>query len=348
YSRQLLHEGRGFPMYAPGPQRTLPAQYQRRGIAIGDVARVTPEGIFDFFFNVYLPTDDPINANVPQDFVPLSPYDPSDVVYEDFEPGDHSNFMSTPISPDLHSALFSSAPGDEFAFHCNAPSGAVLALPHGAHLQKLENIASMRRYTAKHAESWYKHVNGTRGRELANGGLYLITGCEKAKSWGIASFHDVSVENEFSLTFGPTVDAEAGHRYRWQGSHCRHKHADAPPVDEAPLNQTTFIHAFAISLSEGLWGKLFGDVEICQLTDAPGCSDKSGRFVPYGSQGSSWLSLRFFGTSAPHQGKQCAGQTPVLEDVSMSPASPIPRVRQDRTNRGLLGSPLCRSSTRLK
>ncbi|KAJ7679078.1 hypothetical protein DFH06DRAFT_504972 [Mycena polygramma] len=323
YSRQLLHEGRGFPMYVPAPQRTLPPQYQRKGIAIGDVGSVTSEGIFDFFFNIYLPADDPINANVPEDFVPLSPYSLSDVIYEDYEPGD---YVSTPSIEEINGDFSDSAPGGEFVFHCSAPNGAVLALPHGAHLQKLRNIANMRRYAAKHAESWYKHVNGTRGRELANGGLHLITGCEKAKSWGIASFHDVSVENEFHLSFGPTAYAEAGYKYRWQGSLCRHKHADAPPVDETPLNQTTFIHAFTISLNEGLWGKLFGGVDICQLADAPSSSDKSGGFVPFGSQGSSWLSLRFFGSSAPHQGKQCAGRAPVREDALISDASPVPKV----------------------
>ncbi|KAJ7463646.1 hypothetical protein FB451DRAFT_1042801, partial [Mycena latifolia] len=62
YCSQLLRRGRGFPLYVPGPQRNLPREYQRQGVAIGDVGRVTPEGIFDFFFNIYLDADDPINA----------------------------------------------------------------------------------------------------------------------------------------------------------------------------------------------------------------------------------------------------------------------------------------------
>ncbi|KAJ6532071.1 hypothetical protein B0H19DRAFT_466789 [Mycena capillaripes] len=89
YSTQLLHEGRGFPMYVPGPHSSLSAQYQRRGIDIGDLGRLTSEGIFDFFFNIFLPVNHPINANVPEDFVPLSPYDRIDVVHHEFDPGNY-------------------------------------------------------------------------------------------------------------------------------------------------------------------------------------------------------------------------------------------------------------------
>ncbi|KAJ7922292.1 hypothetical protein B0H13DRAFT_1477925, partial [Mycena leptocephala] len=175
YSSQLLSQGRGFPLYVPRPRINLPVQYKREGVAIGDVGRVTSDGNFDFFFNIYLPADHPINANVPEGFVPLSPYDPIDVDHSDFDPA-------------AHVTMYSSAPGGEFVFNCEGPKGAVLALPHGAHLEKLENLVSMRQYAAKHAESWYKYVNETRGRGLVNGSLYLITGCEKAKSWGMASF----------------------------------------------------------------------------------------------------------------------------------------------------------------
>jgi hypothetical protein len=163
-----------------------------------------------------------------------------------------------------------------------------LTLPHGAHLEKLENVGSMRRYAAKHAESWYKYVNETRGRDLANGNLFLITGCEKAQSWGMASFHDISPQNELQLSFKPTTDAANGYRYRWQHTRCHHKQADSPPVDGSPLNQTTFIHGFAISLSKGIWAKLSG-LESHQLVDLSTFLDKADRsFDPYRSRGSSF------------------------------------------------------------
>jgi hypothetical protein len=142
------------------------------------------------------------------------------------------------------SSTYRPEPGGEFVFTCRGPNGAVLALPHGAHLKKLQSITEMRQYAKTHAESWYKHVNGTtlsggRARELANGSLYLVTGWEKAKSWGIATFHDVFGHNdhEFQLSFALTVDADNGHRYRWHAPYCRvPKYADPPPVDGTPLN----------------------------------------------------------------------------------------------------------------
>ncbi|KAJ7798016.1 hypothetical protein B0H13DRAFT_1516052, partial [Mycena leptocephala] len=61
YSNQLLRQKRGFPLYVPGPRQTLPEEYRKSGVAIGDVGRITPEGSFDFFFNIYLAADHPIN-----------------------------------------------------------------------------------------------------------------------------------------------------------------------------------------------------------------------------------------------------------------------------------------------
>jgi hypothetical protein len=90
YSNLLLRRGRGFPLYCPGPQINLPTQYQQTGVAIGDVGTVTVEGDFDFFFNIYLSANDNINANVPADFVPLSPpYALVDIKHYNFPPGNH-------------------------------------------------------------------------------------------------------------------------------------------------------------------------------------------------------------------------------------------------------------------
>ncbi|KAJ7363019.1 hypothetical protein DFH08DRAFT_654935, partial [Mycena albidolilacea] len=170
----------GFPLYCPRPQINLPAQYQQRGVAIGDVGTVTVEGDFDFFFNIYLSANDNINVNVPADlFLGVS-----------YESQSHA-----------HSFMHSSTVGGELVFECAGPHGPVLALPHGAHLQKLENLVSMEHHAVKYAQSWYKYVRETRGCKLQNGSLLLITGCEKARSWGIASFHHLSLQHKFQLLF---------------------------------------------------------------------------------------------------------------------------------------------------
>ncbi|KAJ7707389.1 hypothetical protein B0H17DRAFT_871953, partial [Mycena rosella] len=182
YCSQLLRQRRGFPLFVPGPQQNLPEEYQRTGVSIGDVGRVTTDGIFDFFFNIYLPADHPINASdVPEGFCPLAPYARRDLVHLNVDPG---NYVAGPSvqSVDLD---YSS----EYVFNLS-PHGAILALPHGAHVEKLENLQNIRQYAAENAENWYRYINCARGRGLANGSLYLVTGSEKSRSWGMASFNN--------------------------------------------------------------------------------------------------------------------------------------------------------------
>jgi hypothetical protein len=95
YCNQLLRRKRGFPLYVPGPPQNSPAEYQSNGIAIGDVGRITPEGIFDFCFNIYLPASHPINDNdVPDNFYPLTPYASKDIFDLCYDPGDHVSTSS--------------------------------------------------------------------------------------------------------------------------------------------------------------------------------------------------------------------------------------------------------------
>ncbi|KAJ7289133.1 hypothetical protein C8J57DRAFT_426744 [Mycena rebaudengoi] len=276
YTSQLLRQGRGFPLYVPEP-RSFPEEYRTRGISMGDVGRVTSGGIFDFFFNIYLEADHPINANgVPKDFSPLPPYLAQDVFHLDWPPGDH---VSTPSVQELIPELPLHFPGGDFRFTCIGPNGAVLALPHGAHLEKLENVESARRYAARNSEKWYKHVKESRGRDLANGSLYLVTGVEKSPSWGMASFQGVTGQNEFQLLFRATCEENG--KYDWQrGTPARRKSSDGTAD-----NQTTFLHGFSISLATGIWGRLFGDadLEICQPVN-PQPENKNSELVPLGPQ----------------------------------------------------------------
>ncbi|KAJ7646642.1 hypothetical protein FB45DRAFT_998093 [Roridomyces roridus] len=323
YCTHLLPQGRGFPLYVPAPQINLPEEYQRTGIAIGDVGRVTPEGIFDFFFNIYLAPDDPINANIPEDFIPLSKYSTVDVFHQNVNAGDYvsSSSVQHEIDPG-----YSNFPGGSFIFNSFKPSGAVLALPHGAFQKRLINLGTMRKYAAEHAESWYKYVNGTRGRELCNGSLLLVTGYEKAKSWGTATFRDVVTgSNEhFHLAFKPTADAASGYKYRWQTGPARQKHGDAPLFDNTPLNQTTFIHAFTISLGEGIWGRLFGRVEVNQLAATTELLKPSREYVPY----SAWAPSFSWSLQSALQGQGTAPGRKWFdaEGTSVSDAVPLPEL----------------------
>ena len=73
-------------------------------------------------------------------------------------------------------------------------------MPDGAFREDLQNITLFRDFAVENAESWYRFVNGPRGRDIRNGDLHLITGCDKTSSWGLAVYQNVQSEGNSSDT----------------------------------------------------------------------------------------------------------------------------------------------------
>jgi hypothetical protein len=76
YARQLLAKHYGYPLFVPEPDDGLPVSYRNKGASIGDVGIITPDGSFDFLFNICVPANDPVNCyGVPDGFerVPIDP-----------------------------------------------------------------------------------------------------------------------------------------------------------------------------------------------------------------------------------------------------------------------------------
>jgi hypothetical protein len=72
YYDKLLVKGRGSPLWIPGPNRKLPAEYRRSGIRTGDVGIIYRSEGFSFLFNIFLPATHDINkGRVPEAFSPL-------------------------------------------------------------------------------------------------------------------------------------------------------------------------------------------------------------------------------------------------------------------------------------
>ncbi|KAJ7614031.1 hypothetical protein FB45DRAFT_260870 [Roridomyces roridus] len=324
YCNQMLFQGRGFPLYVPAPRGNLPAEYARQGVSIGDVGRVTPEGVFDFFFNIYLPADHPINDNdVPDNFTPLTGYDSKSVLPLDYLPED---FVSTPDSV-RRMDLPSQQEFEDFLLEGSGSRGAVLAMPFGSRVEKLGNsLEQMVEYARANAESWYQHSNGTRGRRLSNGSLYLITGWEKARAWGMASFQNAAAQSPFRLAFQPVFDSNTGaYKYRWTASGpARTRTSGQIPADDAPLNQTVFIHGFSISLGTGIWGKLFKGVDISELVDSR-AAQANQDYIPFGSQGFSFSwAFGFLAGGGSSGGKPHGREDPASTDaVKISDIAPV-------------------------
>ena len=152
-------------------------------------------------------------------------------------------------------------------------------MPHGAYHEDLENIRRFREYALIHAESWYQYANGPCGREIGNGELHLVMGCDKTTLWGIATYSHLQLKRpEDNMTFlrlNPIGDQLQGRHssyttYEWD---CEGM-VDAksgPQEDELmnlgvngsvpPRNQCTFIRSLTLAFGDDDWEHLQLKVE---------------------------------------------------------------------------------------
>ncbi|KAF7302897.1 Pleiotropic drug resistance ABC transporter protein [Mycena kentingensis (nom. inval.)] len=311
YTRNLVGSGRGYPLLIAQPRMNLPIEYRSRGVSIGDVGRVSPEGDFDFFFNIYRDRNHPINHNrVPEDFSPLEELDESDLFQLHIKRGSLSSATVQSYCPDLN------ATDIELQFACRGPSGAFLALPSGSTLCRLENIEAMRRYAATNAESWYRYVNEKRGRRLGNGRLYLITGWEKAPTGGMATFQNVAPSRDFDIALVPLQQPGGGIQYAFsRGDPARaHTFGTLPLTADGALNHAVFLQGFSISLGQGIIQRLLGRrVKFSQIGENPGSGDAE-EYIPFSDTQGSFLSFTFsffggFGSGGGNQASASATET---------------------------------------
>jgi hypothetical protein len=166
-------------------------------------------------------------------------------------------------------------------------------MPRGAYHEDLKNIRKFRKYTLIHAESWYLYAKGLCGEEIDNGELRLVTGCDKATSWGIATYSHLpskSPEDNVSLLrFNPVGNGLRGRpssytTYEWDYVGV----AEAkfgPEEDELmdlgvdgsvpPRNQCTFIRSLTPAFGKDEWERLELKVESSVKDQATVRSPKS-------------------------------------------------------------------------
>ena len=138
----------------------------------------------------------------------------------------------------------------------------------------MKNISRFRDYALTHAESWYEYANGPRVREIGNGKLHMVTGCDKTTAWGIATYsHLRSKRPEGSVTL-LNFEAVSNERHGPQPSYPTYAWyykgtvvtKVGPEGDElmdlgvqgsAPLrNQCTFVRSLTLTLGHDDWGRL--------------------------------------------------------------------------------------------
>ena len=91
---------------------------------------------------------------------------------------------------------------------------------------------------------------------ISDDALYLITGCDKSKSWGVAAFSDGSRTTELTLKLlPPGIGGAAGSlTYTWQKPNSVAARS-GPEYDPPNANQCVFLRGFRISIRQRLFGK---------------------------------------------------------------------------------------------
>jgi len=280
YRSRLLVEKRGLPLWIPGPDMSLPIEYRRTGITIGDVGAFSPTGDFDFLFNIFCSADHPVNeGRVPADFSPL--HIPG-LKFKEHVFFDRSSYLSSSFlckesdrSPKYVLTLMililnsSPAPSSSFVFETSEKEAAVLVMPDGALSQDLRfHRKTIAKYILANAGMWYAYADGDQcGLEIRNGDLRLVYGIDKTTSWAIATLKTAVAEQlSTQLEFVAVGQPGASETYRW-GSVGRARGRVGPPQDEmrdivqatgedSLQNQCLFVRTFNFNLSGQLWDEL--------------------------------------------------------------------------------------------
>ncbi|KAJ7723408.1 G-protein alpha subunit-domain-containing protein [Mycena metata] len=312
YSRLLLSKGAGYPLWLPEPYDDLPPAYTDGGVSIGDVGVITSDGAFDFVFNICVPSDHPVNSvGVPEDFE-VAALSHGDIrrAPRHYPPG--SDVSSAKLKK--RSLAFSASSGDNpiipagggagFSISTSSREAAVLLLPDGGASMDLRRKQLFRDYALKHADRWYRFLNKDLGRMVENGSVYLITGVDKAASWGVACFSQDTSEGEVSLELKASMVATGNVKYSWTSTEVSPIAARAGPDEPGNLNQAVFLRGYKVMLRERFAG-LRGAVKVSPVEDAkPRDLFPRKSYVPYSDVKSSSSRLEFTatGSSGPTEG----------------------------------------------
>jgi hypothetical protein len=229
----------------PQPSADAPPSYDDKGVSVGDVGILTPSGGFDFLFNICLPAEHPNNSGgpLPEGFVPLLT-----------QQRDITESEGHPLGSFIASSPTKSV--GTMAFECTGSEGAILVLPDGAIHEDVRNLGKFREYAALNALNWYKLALAVCKREIDNGDIRLVTGCDKSSAWGIAAFSSTSKGlHTISLALKAQPGPDGNTAYTWECSdECDIRTSTGQ--EDGLRNQCTFVRCFTVSLCELEWMKL--------------------------------------------------------------------------------------------
>ncbi|KAJ7864034.1 hypothetical protein B0H13DRAFT_1899359 [Mycena leptocephala] len=248
----LTSQKHGIPQFTPEPNENLPIEYQKVGVTIGDVG-IWHDGSFEVFFNVCSPATHSINGahGVPEGFAPFPLYsrDISKRAYH--SPGSiiaSAKVFEVALNTGVSSVVTPSFPttvGSSVTFKFQSKEGAILVLPDGASRQNLLPVETFRAYARHCSPQWYTFA---RDCLPSAGSLFVVTGCDKAASWGIATASTTSGAVEISLKFAVVGVAEVtlAPRYQWKDFGSATVRTSGEKWSAGTENQCIFIRGFLV------------------------------------------------------------------------------------------------------
>ncbi|THU89836.1 hypothetical protein K435DRAFT_677021, partial [Dendrothele bispora CBS 962.96] len=196
YFRHLFSQGHGYALLYTKPNRigTEPQphleQLYEEGLRVGDVGTIRDSGDFVTLFNIFQPSDAPVNRvyGAPDGFQPLDHHQNSFVTKDQYHPPNtwvcSEEAREANINADgtvLASGAF--GPGVGVEIQISHSEGSILSLPEGADRVDYLRLRSIRKYAAKNAESWYRFLTDELEMDAYNGSLYVITGYDRARCY---------------------------------------------------------------------------------------------------------------------------------------------------------------------
>ncbi|KAH9481493.1 hypothetical protein JR316_0006020 [Psilocybe cubensis] len=182
----------------------LPHPYSKRIVEIGDVGFINDSGTFIFVFNLFLPRNDPLNQlfpnKLPEGYFPLDPPTDNEIlkIPDYFAPGsviasngvDVTRVSESPLYVwNCISLLNADNCDSHLKFKSSEPEAVAVVLPDGASREDFKGMSRLQEHLNTHAERWMQYLNnGRHSYSVPNGGLYVVTGYDKAPSHSTALF----------------------------------------------------------------------------------------------------------------------------------------------------------------
>ncbi|KAJ8072178.1 hypothetical protein PM082_015736 [Marasmius tenuissimus] len=189
YESLLLRCKLGFPLWRPSPRYTEGGEYIPDIGSVGVYNHGLP---FNTLFNMTQARDRPANIDgIPEGVDPPCVLGPRAITIEKEYHLPRTTFIQPEGAILEQGVQTNNESSDFFTFHLADAGGALLMVPHGGTLQKLEKTTEFKERVQLHWRQWYEFA----GEQVdLDGGqvLCLVTGVERCSVWAMAAWDSMS------------------------------------------------------------------------------------------------------------------------------------------------------------